>query len=268
MAGRTGAVRCTYRGHTAAVISITCSPDGQRIASAGWDRTVQIWEAVHGTPLFTYEGHLKEQITIVSRIAWSPDGRYIVSAANDIRPMQLSQETILHVWDVATGKLLRAYEGHTDSVFAVAWSPDGQRIASGGRDRQIQIWDAFTGERLLTYLGHTHWVYVIAWSHDGSEIASASQDHSTQVWKTDTGTIRYTWTSPSRAMMGVAWAPDDRYIATVSHVGEIWETATGKRMRAFGPAYAGMQHIAWSPDGSHLAFTQDMRVVVGQVEAE
>jgi eukaryotic-like serine/threonine-protein kinase len=77
--------------------------------------------------------------------------------------------------------LLYTYRGHIDQVDAVAWSPDGRRIASGSYD--VQVWDAATGGNIFTYRGHSYAVDAVAWSPDGKRIASGSFDHTVQVWK-------------------------------------------------------------------------------------
>ena len=66
------------------------------------------------------------------------------------------------------------YRGHSSSVYAVAWSPDGKRIASGSDDKTVQVWDAANGGHVFTYRGHSNLVYAVAWSPDGKRIASGS----------------------------------------------------------------------------------------------
>src|SRR6266699_4948815 len=74
------------------------------------------------------------------------------------------------------------------SVFAVAWSPDGKRLALGYADGSVQIRDATTGKIDFTVQGHTGHIWTVAWSPDGKRLASASWDHTVQVWDTSTGT--------------------------------------------------------------------------------
>src|SRR5258708_5359563 len=74
------------------------------------------------------------------------------------------------------GTPVTAYHGQTSTIFAVAWSPDGTRIVSGGNDSTAQVWDARTGHRLVLYTGHTGTVYTLAWSPNGRRIASGSDD--------------------------------------------------------------------------------------------
>jgi eukaryotic-like serine/threonine-protein kinase len=68
-------------------------------------------------------------------------------------------------------------------VYAVAWSPDGRRIASGSQDHTVQVWDAQSGKTLLIYRGHTDFVNAVAWSPDSQAIVSGSDDGTIQVWK-------------------------------------------------------------------------------------
>jgi len=92
----------------------------------------------------------------------------------------------VQVWNVATRSHICTYRGHTWSVEAVGWSPDGMRIASGSTDRTVQVWHAVTGHHLFTYRGHAvallNFVEAVAWSHDGTRIASGNDDWTVHVW--------------------------------------------------------------------------------------
>ena len=90
-----------------------------------------------------------------------------------------------HTDAAVLGTTLITYPGHTyeTGVLAVAWSPNGQRIASGSGDKTVQVWDAATGDIVFTYHGHTKGVEAVAWSPDGQRIASASNDDTVQVWQ-------------------------------------------------------------------------------------
>jgi WD40 repeat protein len=177
---QTGNVIVTYTGHTASVEHIAWSPDGTRIASASYDGTLQVWDAKTGQHRVTYSGHGAP----VWEVAWSPDGTRIVSgtgAAGIHGPV--TADNSIRVWDPATGQTLLTYTGSTAQAYALAWSPDGKRIASGGDDKLVRVWSATTGETALLYRGHSDIIFHVAWSPDGTRIASASVDGTVQIWR-------------------------------------------------------------------------------------
>src|SRR5262249_46225220 len=109
---------------------------------------------------------------LVYALSYSPDGQKLAVAG--IAGVQ--------VWDVPSWTQQYDLTGHADWVRAVAWSPDGARLASGSRDQTIKIWDSASGALLSTLQGHADTVNALAWSPDGSLLASGSDDRDIRLW--------------------------------------------------------------------------------------
>jgi WD40 repeat protein len=107
-----------------------------------------------GAALRTLKGH-----RWVQSIAFSPDGRQVVSGAADNEPVRL--------WDAVTGAVLQTLKGHSKSVYSVAFSPDGRQVISGSSDNTVRLWDTATGAALQTLEGHSD-ANSVAFSLDGN----------------------------------------------------------------------------------------------------
>ena len=117
----------SYCGHSDEVLTVKWSPDGKRIASAGFDCTIQIWSSLTGKHLVTYSGHS----AWVRAVAWSPDGKCIASAGYD---------KTVQIWSTASGEHIATYYGHADDIWKVSWSPDGAHVASIDLSNTTKVW--------------------------------------------------------------------------------------------------------------------------------
>src|SRR5262249_48265015 len=98
-----------------------------------------------------------------------------------------SWDSTARLWDAATGKETRRFEGHTAAIHSAAFSPDGRFVLTGGDDKTARLWDAKTGQELRRFEGHTERVSSVAVSPDGRFVLTGSGDNTTRLWNLDTG---------------------------------------------------------------------------------
>ncbi len=153
------------------------------------------------------------------------------------------------------GNTLFTYQGHSDWVWSLAWSPDGRRIASASGDQTAQVWDATSGDHLIRYTGHTDSVYSLAWSSGSGRVASGSNDKTVQVWNPDFGDHFYTYTGHKGWVWSVAWSPDGTRIASAGgdNTAQVWNAVDGGHAYVYRGHSAPVHAVAWSPDGKHIA---------------
>jgi WD40 repeat protein len=151
------------KGHVGGVYSVEFSPDGNRIAVVGKNKTVRIWDMAtdFGNPI------MERNVEGVCSVAFSPDGHRIATGTYD---------NSVQIWDATVSFEVLNMKGHKDYVLSVAFSPDGSRIVSGSHDSTIIIWDAILGFSLIVISKNSGQLQSVVFSLNGSCIISTLSD--------------------------------------------------------------------------------------------
>jgi WD40 repeat protein len=167
-----------FKGHTGAARAVALSPDGKRAASLGviTDQTLRVWDVATAREVHRIDMAQAPWVYNwgTATVTFSPDGK-LLAAAN-------SQAPFVRVWEAASGKNVLTLRGHVDAVGALAFTPDGKRLLSGGEDGTIRVWNLRSGQELYCLRGHEHRIWGIVVAPDGGRVLSAGFDRTVRVW--------------------------------------------------------------------------------------
>ncbi|MGB8852319.1 MAG: protein kinase [Pirellulales bacterium] len=225
----------------AAIWSLAVSPDGQRLASAGTDGCVRIWNVSTGG----CEAELAAHESAVYSVAFAPDGATLASASRD---------RTARLWDTTTWKERCVLRDHAGTVYAARFSADGGRLVTASMDHTARVWNTDTGVCEVTLSGHSSRVFSAAFSADDAAIVTASEDGTARIWNANTGEERQRLTHPFRVNAAIFVGPTARVAtAAADEVLRIWEPGSPEPPRQLhghaGPIWA----VASTHDGRRLA---------------
>ncbi len=281
---RTGELQRALRGHSGRVGAVAISADGQTLVSGGYDHLVKVWDVASGKERLTLKGHQNFVAAVaispdckivasaddevrtwdvsaapqlvhmkrfgkhgrwVSGMAFSPDGRTLVSCSEDGK---------VKVWEVATGRLATSPELPDERWKDVTFSPDGSVLAAAGSDHGLVLWNVATWTiqhriREQDRLG----AEALAFTPDGRHLALSLGFAARMI---DVATSKEVWCSPKQpvGMSAIAVSPDGATLATTGHMIKLWDFASGQEKTPSLTGHSGsVDSVAFSPDGVTLA---------------
>ncbi|MDZ7950492.1 NB-ARC domain-containing protein [Nostoc sp. DedQUE09] len=189
----------------------------------------------------------------------------ILSAAfsGDGKLLATGTDNEICLWQVADSQQLLYYRGHTGWVVSVAFSLDGQILASGSNDHTIKLWDIQTGQCLKTLRGHSSWVQCVAFNPDGQILASGSNDHTIKLWNIQTGQCFKTLQGHKGRVLSVAFSPDRQTLVSSGEdqTVRLWNISDQECLRILEIQINWILSVALSPDGQTLAVASEGNTV-------
>jgi WD40 repeat protein len=208
------------------ILSVAFSPSGEMFAAGDANGRILIWQVADTKQVLSCKGHL----------SWISSVTFNLQVTEEHLPMlaSSSSDQTVRLWNINECGHLKTFEGHTNEVQSVAFSPNGKNVASGSSDQTIRVWDIKTGDCIKILQGHTNVVRAIAYSPDGKILASGSSDYTIRLWDVDRGICVKVLEGHTAWVRSVVFCiPDDRELSLLliscsdDKTIRFWDVSTG-----------------------------------------
>ena len=226
--------------------------------------TLNIWDTSTGHNLSDYSMESYKEtnvqnnrssssnLSMGSEIVFSQNGYMLATAQNVERATEETRFTVL-LWDIPHGKIHYTLKGHTDKIKALAFTPNGKMLASGGDDGTIRIWDVSTGTQLFNLpSGKTR---VLAFSANGKILATTNSQFMIHLWDIDNSRQMSTIQGNNGFVEVLAFSPDSKILASGGRDGKIhlWDVSTRKQLSIVKGHTTDIKDLIFSEDGKSMA---------------
>jgi WD40 repeat protein len=237
-----------------AITGVVFSPDGRWLAAAR-HRGMLLIDATTCRIDQTLVGAENP----INAVAFSPDSRFLAAGEG-----LASIVGHVRLWEIGS-KEPRAFTGHADSIYALAFNPAGDRLVTASYDRLLELWDVASGKELRPFKHHTGAVFAAAFSPDGKTLVSAAADQTVKLWNVETGQRIATLTEATKGLNAVAFHPKGHEFAAAGTDKMIrtyeWTGATGKLKRSAFAHDAPILSLVYNHDGATLfSGSEDRRI--------
>lgn len=245
------------------VKSLALSPDGNTLIGGSLNGELKLWNLTTDQPIRSFVDRPAIQSIAVSPASAQPN-QPTMFASSDYRGG-------IELHDLPGGELRRRLSGHATVVQSVAFSADGQILASGCWDKTINLWDVATGNLMHTLTGHSFGITAVAFvpqpdtSSPGSEteaettegpmLVSADYDGGIKLWRSTSGQLVRTFAADRYPIFALAVSPDGKVLVAGNGNGTIksWKLPSGRYLTSFGGHTDAVTTLSISPDGQTLA---------------
>ena len=245
----TGKAKRALKAHNGPVWSVDVTSDGKRMATAGDDGLVKIWNLEDEESTEPVEILESDNGALVRCVKFDPTGTTIAAG---------TRQGKLLIWGCAAGAKAGkplVVKAHVGALMSIAFSPDSKKIVTGGGDKLVRIWNAATGAEGLKLEGHAGAVYGVTFSPDGNQIASGSWDRTARIWDTNTGEQKKKLEGHKGDVWAVTFCPAGRILITGSEdrTARAWDWEKGTELARFTGHESTVTSVAFDGDGKYIA---------------